>query len=288
MAAPPPTRRRVIKKVAGHGHHGGAWKIAYADFVTAMMALFMVLWLLASTDQKSRDEISRYFRTGILPDGELAMSGGAQHIPSIIERAPVPPPPGQRSIEDQAQTLRDAIQRVAANHVDIANITERIRVVATEDGALIEIVDEENDQLLFDTASSKLKAPLVEFLTALAPVLAQQPQPLELQGHSDARPFVNGARKTNWELSYERAAAARRILEGGGVSTEQIVGVIGRGSAVPLDPDHPLAARNRRLSILLRSRPLAGAASGKLRAAPDAGAKPADSEVPAAAQPGEP
>ena len=128
MSPPAPTRRRVIKKVAAHGHHGGAWKIAYADFVTAMMALFMVLWLLASTDQKTREEISNYFRTGILPDAELAMNGGAQYIPSIIEKAPTPPAPTQQTIDETAQSLQDAIARMAENHIDIAEMAGKVRV----------------------------------------------------------------------------------------------------------------------------------------------------------------
>src|SRR5258705_9764598 len=88
-----PVRPRIIKKkkvVGGHGHHGGAWKVAYADFVTAMMALFMVLWLLASTDTQTRAEISRYFRTGILPDGDMSMNRAAQTTPSVIEASPTP------------------------------------------------------------------------------------------------------------------------------------------------------------------------------------------------------
>jgi len=86
-------KRRVVKKVdGGHGHHGGAWKVAYADFVTAMMALFMVLWLLASSDSNAKKEIANYFRTGILPDGSMAMNHAAQITPSVIEAAPAPPP----------------------------------------------------------------------------------------------------------------------------------------------------------------------------------------------------
>jgi chemotaxis protein MotB len=255
---PPPQggRRRVVKKIAGHGHHGGAWKIAYADFVTAMMALFMVLWLLASTDQKSREEISRYFRTGILPDGELAMNGGAQHVPSIIERAPTPPPPNQQTIDDEIKTLREAIEHVAQNHVELAEIATRVRVVATDDGLLIEIVDDDGGEgLLFDTASSELKPALVEFLEGLAPVLQGRRETIEIHGHSDARPFAPGAQKSNWELSFERAAEARKVLEAAGVAPTRVVGVIGRGAAVPLDPQNPFAAQNRRLSVLLRYRP---------------------------------
>ncbi len=258
MPPPPPAagRRRVVKKVAGHGHHGGAWKIAYADFVTAMMALFMVLWLLASTDQQSREEISRYFRTGIMPDGELAMNGGAQHVPSIMEKAPAPPPPNQQSIEDDIKTLREAIEHVAENHISISDVAARVRVVATDDGLLIEIVDQEgNQELFFDTSSAQLKPPLVEFLKGLAPVLAARKETIELLGHTDARPFPAGATRTNWELSYERAAAARKVLEGSGVKAERIVGVIGRGASTPLVSNDPYAAQNRRLSVLLRYRP---------------------------------
>ncbi len=254
-APPTPGRRRIVKKVAGHGHHGGAWKIAYADFVTAMMALFMVLWLLASTDQKSREEISQYFRTGILPDGDLAMNGGAQQVPSIIEKAPAPPPPDDASLQEDIKSLRDAIEHVAENHIQLADIAARVRVVATDDGILIEIVDEDgHDGLLFDLSSARLKPGLIEFLEGLAPVLAARTETIEIHGHTDARPFAAGTPMTNWELSFDRAAAARKILEGAGVAPQRVVGVIGRGAATPLDPD-PFAARNRRLSVLLRYRP---------------------------------
>ncbi len=262
-APPAGGRRRVVKKVARHAHHGGAWKIAYADFVTAMMALFMVLWLLASTDQQSREEISKYFRTGILPDGELAMNGGAQHVPSIIEKAPAPPPPDHQSIDDNIRTLREAIEHVAENHIQLADIAARVRIVATDDGLLIEIVDEDGDDgLLFDTSSAQLKPGLVQFLEGLTPVLASRTETIEVHGHTDARPFAPGALKSNWELSFERAVAARKILEAAGVAPQRIVGVTGRGAAIPLDPAHPYAARNRRLSVLLRYRPPSAAPIG--------------------------
>jgi chemotaxis protein MotB len=252
---PPPSRRRIVKKIAAHGHHGGAWKIAYADFVTAMMALFMVLWLLASTDQKARMEISRYFRSGILPDAEMAMNGGAQYVPAIIEQSPVPPPPDAARLAD-VTSLKDKIMNVTADHAELADIAARVRVVSTSEGTLIEIVDEDGaGSLLFDSASARLKPALINFLTVLAPVLAGRPETIEILGHTDARPFVAGATKSNWELSFERAAAARRIFESGGVDPTRIVGVIGRGAATPLDPEHPFAASNRRLSVLLRKHP---------------------------------
>src|SRR5688500_18023375 len=113
MAHQSPGRRRVVKKIFVRGHQGGAaWKIAYADFVTAMMALFMVLWLLASTNAESRDEISRYFRTGVMPDGELAMNSGAQYIPSIMGQSETPTAEKDQTIEDTAQRLQFSIQKL--------------------------------------------------------------------------------------------------------------------------------------------------------------------------------
>src|SRR6187402_1128367 len=95
-----------MAKKKGEAHHGGAWKVAYADFVTAMMALFMVLWLLASTDAQSRKEISQYFRTGILPDGDLTMNRAAQDRPSVIQVSAVPPTPGERTLADRIETAK--------------------------------------------------------------------------------------------------------------------------------------------------------------------------------------
>ena len=258
-----PARRRVIKKVVAHGHHGGAWKIAYADFVTAMMALFLVLWLLASTDPQSRQEIAKYFRTGILPDAEMAMGDGSQYVPSIIERTPQPTPPEEQKII--ANELQGAIDDMVDNHVGLAELANKVKVQVTDDGVLIEIVDD-SSELLFDTASARLKAPLQAFLAALGPMLADRTGGLEIQGHTDARPFVSGAGKTNWDLSYERASAARIILERNGIQADRIVGVVGRASSAPIDED-PYAAQNRRLSLLLRRTPQAGTPAAELPAA---------------------
>ena len=276
-----PGRRRVIKKVVGHGHHGGAWKIAYADFVTAMMALFLVLWLLASTDQKSREEIAEYFRTGILPDAEMAMNGGAQYMPSIMERSPTPPKPESSSISDDANSVKEAIDLLVDNHVGLAELAGKVQVHATPEGVLIEVADDDA-ALLFDLASARLNLPLVAFLEALAPVLIGRKETIEIQGHTDARKFVSGADKTNWDLSYDRATAARLILERNGVKAERIVGVIGRGAAVPLDAADPYAAKNRRLSLLLRARPPEVPRGAGVQGAPPPGADPWAVTLPAA------
>jgi chemotaxis protein MotB len=258
--------RRYKKVEAAHGHHGGAWKVAYADFVTAMMALFMVMWLLASTDAATRKEISNYFRTGVLPEGDLAMNHAAQFQPSVIEAAPSPPPPGEESLDERIETakqIESRLERLAAIDADLAQVVRNVRIQVTDEGILIEAVDE-GSGLLFDLASAKLNEPLERFLRALAPPVALVGRPIEINGHTDARPFPAGSRLSNWDLSYQRAAAAREILEASGVPPGQITGVFARGSSQLYVPQDPLAPQNRRLSILIR---IAKTGDGKLASA---------------------
>jgi chemotaxis protein MotB len=269
------SKRRVIKKIdGGHGHHGGAWKVAYADFVTAMMALFMVLWLLASTDSQSRKEISQYFRTGILPDGDMSMKTAGQVTPSVIEAAPSPPPPGQESIDNSVVEVKRGLERMAEVDQELAEVIRNVHVQVTPEGLLIEAVDEDGKSLMFDSSSDKLKGPLQRFLKALAPVVSNLGKPVEINGHTDARPYAAGAGKSNWDLSYERASAARQILEEAGVEPSQIAGVLGRGSSHPYNPGNPLAAENRRLSILILDPHAPPPAKGAVPAKPaDTGAE---------------
>jgi chemotaxis protein MotB len=250
MAEPP--KRKVIKKGDGHGHHGGAWKVAYADFVTAMMALFMVLWLLASSDQQTRKEIANYFRTGIMPEGSLSMNRAAQITPSVIEAAPSPPPPGQESIsEDTATALRNEMVRLGSIDATLAQVVKGVHVEVTADGVLIEIVDEGNN-LLFDLSSSKLKQPLVDFFKKLGPILGQTDSRIEVNGHTDASAFVKGSKFSNWDLSYQRAEASREILVGNGLDDGKISGVFARGASQPYIKTDPYAPQNRRISILVK------------------------------------
>jgi chemotaxis protein MotB len=248
--------RRYKKVEAAHAHHGGAWKVAYADFVTAMMALFMVMWLLASTDPASRKEISRYFRTGILPEGDLSMGHAAQVTPSVIEQSSTPPPPGEEaSIEannETAKSISNKLGRLAAVDADMAQIIRNVRIKVTGEGILIEIVDEDKG-LMFDLSSSKLSSQLERFLKVFAPIVAKVGRPVEIHGHTDARPFSAGSHMDNWDLSYQRAAAARTILETHGVPQKQIVGLFARGSSQLYHPDQPLSPENRRLSFFLKT-----------------------------------
>lgn len=283
MAAEP-SKKRVIKKVdGGHGHHGGAWKVAYADFVTAMMALFMVMWLLASTDQQTREEIASYFRTGILPEGDLAMNHAAQSRPAVIEQAMTPPPPGGQTLEEEAESLAKAMKEMLAGDEDLAALADQVSVKATPEGIVVDLVGREDDDLLFDSSSASLKPQLEEFIGLMAPSLARTGRTMEIRGHTDARPFSARASTNNWDLSYSRAAAARGILERGGVPAGQMGSVVARGATEPYDPARPYAASNRRLSILLKNKAGAAAEPG---ADPEAdGDAPAD-VAPAAATPG--
>jgi chemotaxis protein MotB len=251
MAEPP--KRRVVKKVDGHGHHGGAWKVAYADFVTAMMALFMVLWLLASSDSQTRKEIANYFRTGIMPEGSLSMNRAAQITPSVIEAAPSPPPPGQESIsEDTATALRNEMVRLGSIDASLQAVLKGVNVTVTPDGVLIEIVDQGNG-LLFDLSSSKLKEPLIDLLKKMSPILDDIDAKIEINGHTDANAFVKGSKFSNWDLSYQRAEASREVLVDAGLDDTKLAGVFARGASQPYIKTNPYAPENRRISILVKT-----------------------------------
>jgi len=251
MAEPP--KRKVVKKVDGHGHHGGAWKVAYADFVTAMMALFMVLWLLASSDSQTRKEIANYFRTGIMPEGSLSMNRAAQITPSVVEVAPSPPPPGQQSIaEDTALALRSEMVRLGSIDATLQAVLKGVNVSVTPDGVLIEIVDQGNG-LLFDLSSSKLKEPLIELLQKMSPILDDIEAKIEINGHTDANQFVKGSKLSNWDLSYQRAEASREILVEAGLDEGKLAGVFARGASQPYIKTNPYAPENRRISILVKT-----------------------------------
>jgi chemotaxis protein MotB len=280
---------RKFKKVdGGHGHHGGAWKVAYADFVTAMMALFMVLWLLASTDQQSRKEISNYFRSGLVPTVDMSTKGSPNtssvFMSSVVPPAPAPAhatgAPGQDGAgagnggkpgsdgtggDDRVRTanaLMKRLNRFAAVDGELAAVMRNVHVQVTSEGIVIDAVDE-GKGLLFDMASSRLNEPLERFLRALGPAISALDHSIEINGHTDARPFVDGAAISNWDLSYQRAAAAREILEASGVSPTQVVGVFARGASQLYVPEDPYASQNRRLSILVK---IAKNGGGKLAA----------------------
>jgi len=239
------------KRAVRAAHYGGAWKVAYADFVTAMMAVFIVLWLFTQADTKLRHQIAQYFRDpGVLPSG-ASKSRDARVVPRQI---PVLPGDGEKDfLEGQKKTIEEALARAAAGSPDVAMVRDRVVIQVTDAGLSIEVVDD-GRELLFDLASARLKPALVEVLRRLGAELGRLPNRIQIGGHTDGRPFAPDAGISNWELAFARANAARRVLEASGLWPGQIHRVVGFADSEPLVPDNPLADENRRLSILAERR----------------------------------
>ena len=242
----------IKKKGKGHAaHHGGAWKVAYADFVTAMMALFMVLWLLSQTDQETRTELSDYFRTGVFTGAPSVLNGGsgiqAKGFFDVVGSAHTQPE--QINFERVSLAVRAQLTELAGNDAQVKQLKNSIKVSVTEEGLLIQILDG-GQNLLFDLSSSELKPKLIEILQLIAPILARLDNQIQVHGHTDARPFPAGSGRSNWQLSFERADRARAVLEKSGLHEGQISGVFAHGATALMNSDEPFAPENRRLSIL--------------------------------------
>ena len=187
--------RRRIKKVAGHGgHHGGAWKVAYADFVTAMMALFLVLWLLSQADTKLKESIANYFRA---PGAFNTLRGGILDGP----RKPSKEPSSLTSKDEEKAFLSAAIsiKRQFSARPEFNGVKDQVKVDVTAEGLRIQIIDKA-DKVSFDSGSSELKDSAKLILTEVAKGICQMPNPINIGGHTDSKPFGDGAGYTNWEL----------------------------------------------------------------------------------------
>ena len=242
----------IIKKKGGHAaHHGGAWKVAYADFVTAMMAFFMVLWLVSQTDQETRTELSDYFRTGVFTGAPSILNGGSgiqsKGFFDVVGSSHTQP--DQITFERVSLAVRAKISQMMAEDASLKDIRDQIKVSVTEEGLLIQILDG-GQNLLFESSSAELKPKLIDILERIAPVLARLSNQIQVHGHTDARPFPAGSGRSNWQLSFERADRARAILEKSGLRPGQVSGVFAHGATALMTPDDPFAPENRRLSIL--------------------------------------
>jgi chemotaxis protein MotB len=278
------TKVVFIKKKGKHGgHHGGAWKVAYADFVTAMMAFFMVMWLLTSTDQASKERLSQYFRTGMLPGGTLTFgqpAGSNPPVPLNIFQSGSMGGPREGHPEKDLATQLQAIIAGAKSDPGAKGLSEHLKVSNTPEGTLIELVDGD-DNFLFPVGSSGLKPQAVKLLEQLAPIFGRMRNKLEIHGHTDGRPFEGGSKKnSNWALSFERANEARRVLEQAGVPKGRISGVQAHADTQPLNKKEPFAAENRRLALLILKDKTKR--SKKARAAEGTGTTPAEPEQPQA------
>ena len=248
-------RPRVItrKKRAPYApQYGGAWKVAYADFVTAMMAIFIVLWLFTQADTKLRHQIAQYFRDpGVLPNGAVKSRETPKAMPRQIV---VVQDDGEKEfLEGQKKMIDEALKQAAAQSSELALVRNQVIVQVTDAGLSIEVMDDGRD-LLFDLLSARLKPALVELLKRLGAELGRLPNRIQIGGHTDGRPFAPDSGITNWELAFARANAARRVLDASGLWPGQIHRVVGYGDSEPLVPNDPLADQNRRLSILAERR----------------------------------
>ena len=282
----------IKKKAKGHGHHGGAWKVAYADFVTAMMALFIVLWLLTQTDTASRSKIAQYFRTGVLPGGSMVAGRPSGSNPPVgVDMFPEGTQANKAGENRELEALKKDVEKAIkgdGTNPEMQDLLQHVSVKLVDDGALIELVDG-GDSFLFPVGSTSLKPIAVQLLQKLAPLLASTDHKLEIHGHTDSRPYDPKAGKTNWDLSYERANAARQVLEGYGLPAGKINAVLAHGDSALKNKKDPYAPENRRLAILVvrpsRERERSGnapdpKAGDQADKAPAAGGTPAQSAAP--------
>ncbi|MCW8919169.1 MAG: flagellar motor protein MotB [Gammaproteobacteria bacterium] len=261
----------VVKKIkkGGGGHHGGAWKVAYADFVTAMMAFFLLMWLLGSTSENDREIIADIFQnpSAIQGPGGASTSmiklGGAMEVPRG-EGDPMTTPPAEtippedlsELIEEAAQLdeLMRKIKEQIENTPSLIDFKDQLKLDITSEGLRIQIVDREN-RPMFDLGSAQLKWYTKEILHELAKTISQVSNHISVTGHTDATTFSGGrANYTNWELSADRANAARRELKIGGMKPERFGRVVGLASSVLFDKQNPNAPVNRRISIVVLNR----------------------------------
>lgn len=271
----------VVKKIkkGGHGHHGGAWKVAYADFVTAMMAFFLLLWLLASTDQTKREGISDHFKnpTGIQGPGGASRSmiklGGALEIakgeknkkqpeevkPKKEKTVVVLKDQDTKRLDDMLVELKKAVDKSQA----LKPFKDQLLLDITPQGLRILLVDKKN-RPMFSMGGTKLKPYTKKILRDLAKIINTVPNSIAISGHTDAKPFRKNYYReyydedyagkvlyTNWELSTDRANAARRELERWGTKPGKITRVVGLSSSILFDKAHPRNPINRRIAIVV-------------------------------------
>jgi chemotaxis protein MotB len=270
----------IIKRVkkGGHAAHGGAWKIAYADFVTAMMAFFLLMWLLGSTSEGDKKGIADFFNSPLKVsligggsgsgDSSSVVKGGGTDLSRSsgqVKAGDIEAP--RKTIQLKAlkaeqrraeiarlESLKKKVEDVLAANPKLAALKSQIRLEMTRDGLRIQIVDEQN-RPMFDSGSAVVKPYMRELLREIGGVLGEVPNRLTLEGHTDAQPFGAGERGySNWELSSDRANASRRELGAGGLPEDRVLLVQGLASSVLFDQSDPLSAVNRRISIIVMNR----------------------------------
>ena len=270
----------IIKKVkkGGHAAHGGAWKIAYADFVTAMMAFFLLMWLLGSTTEGDKKGIADYFASPLKVallgggsgsgDSSHVVKGGGQDLSRSTGQVRRGDVQAQRStinlhvLKEQQkkaeisrlEQLKEQVENELRNNARLAQYAAQIKMDMTRDGLRIQIVDE-LARPMFDSGSAVVKPYMRDLLREIGLVLAEVPNRLTLEGHTDAQAFAGGDRGySNWELSSDRANASRRELMAGGLAEDRVLRVQGLAASSLFVKDDPFDPQNRRISIIVMNR----------------------------------
>ena len=269
----------IIKRVrkGGHGKHGGAWKIAYADFVTAMMAFFLLMWLLGSTTEGDKKGIADFFNaplkvslmggsgsgdsssvvrgggadltrtTGQVKDGDTQAKKRLMSLKALQAEQ-------RRAEQARLEALKARVEAAVDANPKLASMKSQIRLDMTQDGLRIQIVDEQN-RPMFDSGSAVVKPYMRELLREIGRMLGDVPNRITLDGHTDAQPFSGGERGySNWELSSDRANSSRREIVAGGLPEDRMLLVQGLASSklfVAAQPEHPM---NRRISVIVMNR----------------------------------
>jgi chemotaxis protein MotB len=269
----------IIKRIkkGGHAAHGGAWKIAYADFVTAMMAFFLLMWLLGSTTEGDKKGIADYFNAPLkvaLMGGSGSgasnsiLNGGGNDLTQSVgqdargeadaktrELGAMVAAAQQRELDNaRLENLKQKIDNLINAKPELTEFKNQIRLEKVADGLHIQIVDEQN-RPMFDTGSALVKPYMRNILREIGSVLIDVDNRLALAGHTDATPYGSGDRGySNWELSSDRANASRRELITAGVPDAKLLRVLGMASSSPLLPNAPLDPINRRISIIVMTK----------------------------------
>jgi len=230
----------VIKKKGGHGgHHGGAWKVAYADFVTAMMSLFIVLWLMGSSE-KVKKAVAGYFND---PKGTGSMLGTTMTGTGESITA---------AQNEQMEKLKEKLEAEIKAKKELEKLSKQIEITITAEGLRIELIEDKNG-VFYQSGSPQLSSTGQELLNLLAGELKTLPNSLLIEGHTDATQYSTDANYSNWELSADRANSARRLMQQGGVRADQVTQVRGYADQFLRVKSNPYDPSNRRISILVKN-----------------------------------
>lgn len=271
----------VVKKIkkGGGGHHGGAWKIAYADFVTAMMAFFLLMWLLGSTSKAQKEGISEYFRTPLkvalmggtsvgASDTLIKGGGGKDMTKKQGQVKPVDGPPGKQKAIDvkdakaalekaeamKLEELKGKIEQAIEDSPTLSKFKKQLLLDITTEGLRIQVVDEQN-RAMFESSKAEMQPYAKQILKEIGQMLNDVSNKVSLSGHTDAVPYPGGEKAySNWELSADRANASRRELVAGGMDETKVIRVVGLSSASLFDKADPLSPTNRRISIIVMNK----------------------------------